>query len=83
MAGVRVLDLRLAVSQWLRQEEQQQQRGPAAGRLLKGLAPAVSSSKLAASLVTSHSLPGPPLAEVLADVRRFLQEHPSEVRVAG
>jgi hypothetical protein len=30
-------------------------------------------------IVTSHSLPGAPLATVLQDIRRFLKENPSEV----
>jgi hypothetical protein len=40
----------------------------------------LSAAELASAVVISHSLPGAPLAGVLADVARFLQEQPSEVR---
>jgi hypothetical protein len=39
----------------------------------------LSAAELASAVVISHSLPGAPLAGVLADVARFLQEQPSEV----
>jgi hypothetical protein len=44
----------------------------------------LSAAELASAVVISHSLPGAPLAGVLADVARFLQEQPSEVgKLAG
>lgn len=40
----------------------------------------LSATELRGALVASHSLPGAPLAEMLADVARFLREQPGEVR---
>jgi hypothetical protein len=39
----------------------------------------LTAAELASAVVISHSLPGAPLAEVLADLARFLKEQPSEV----
>jgi hypothetical protein len=40
----------------------------------------LSAAERKGCIVTSHSLPGVPLTTVLADIRRFLQENPGEVR---
>ena len=39
----------------------------------------LTAAERQACIVTSHSLPGAPLVQVLADVRRFLAENPGEV----
>jgi hypothetical protein len=138
-AGVRVLDIRLAVNPWLaadtrnvsaaraappshssvhttqqqqQHHQQQQQRrlafsggssGGGGGGVLRhaqhpfSLEPAtlegrwdwaaaggpLSAQELGGALVTSHSLPGAPLREVLRDVRAFLADFPGEVRRCG
>lgn len=40
----------------------------------------LSAAERKGCIVTSHSLPGAPLTTVLADICRFLQENPGEVR---
>jgi hypothetical protein len=80
---------------WQRQAEAAAAAAPASLRSLQGIfkldsqlqgridyaaaGGPLSAAELASAVVISHSLPGAPLAGVLADVARFLQEQPSEV----
>jgi hypothetical protein len=93
-AGVRVLDLRLAVNPWLalhsRAVSTNQLNSSSlfsldAARLegsinLVAAGGALTADELPGALVLSHSLPAAPLADVLTDVQTFLVDNPGEVR---